>query len=84
MNMKKNQSFEGAIGRLETISEKLENQETPLEESLKLFEEATALVRFCDSVLSEAQLKVLEITKTGEEYQEETFEGSADVGNVLE
>ena len=41
------QSFESAFERLEQILEKMNTGKTPLDESLKLFEEADQLIRFC-------------------------------------
>ena len=40
-------SFEASIQELEEIVAKLENGEESLEESLKLFQEGTALVQSC-------------------------------------
>ena len=37
MNKKNEKNFESALKRLEQISDLLENEETPLEESIKLF-----------------------------------------------
>ena len=40
-------SFEASMERLETIVRQLEQGNAPLEESLKLFQEGTALVQSC-------------------------------------
>ncbi|MCD6215062.1 MAG: exodeoxyribonuclease VII small subunit [Candidatus Desulfofervidus sp.] len=53
-----NLPFEDAIKRLETIVGKLEAGETPLEESLKLFEEGMSLIRYCQRKLDEVEKKV--------------------------
>ncbi|CAD7781848.1 Exodeoxyribonuclease 7 small subunit [Candidatus Methanoperedenaceae archaeon GB37] len=53
-----NLPFEDAIKRLETIVHKLEAGETPLEESLKLFEEGMGLIRYCQQKLDEVEKKV--------------------------
>lgn len=42
--MNKKMTFEEAAARLEEIVGQMESGETPLEESLKLFEEGSALV----------------------------------------
>ena len=39
MNKKNDKNFESALKRLEEISDLLENEDTPLEDSIKLFEE---------------------------------------------
>ncbi len=57
----KNQSFEQNMQRLEQIVRTLERGDAPLEESLKLFQEGTALVTGCSKLLDEAQLQVTKI-----------------------
>lgn len=44
-------TYEGAVKRLEEIVAALENKETPLDESVKLFEEGTKLAAFCNDKL---------------------------------
>ncbi len=51
-------SFEQNLQRLEQIVRAMERGEVPLDESLKLFQEGTELVRSCSKLLDEAQLKV--------------------------
>ena len=53
-----NASFETNMQRLEQIVRALERGDVPLEESLKLFQEGTALVRDCGKLLDDAQLQV--------------------------
>lgn len=55
---KKNMSFEENMQRLEQIVRAMERGDVPLEESLKLFQEGTALVRSCGKLLDEAELQV--------------------------
>ena len=57
----KNQSFEQNIARLEQIVRAMERGDVALEESLKLFQEGTELVRSCNKLLDEAQLQVKKI-----------------------
>jgi exodeoxyribonuclease VII small subunit len=64
--MKKGQSFEQAMNRLEEISQSLESGDIPLEESIKLYEEGIKLVEFCQSKLTEAEKKVKKLIRTGE------------------
>jgi len=54
----KNRSFEENMQRLEQIVRKMEQGDVPLEESLKLFQEGTDLVRKCSELLDNAQLQV--------------------------
>ena len=58
MMEKKNQSFESNMQRLEQIVRAMERGDVALEESLKLFQEGTELVRSCNSLLENAQLQV--------------------------
>ncbi|MDO5399803.1 MAG: exodeoxyribonuclease VII small subunit [Eubacteriales bacterium] len=56
-----NQTFEGAMARLEQIVRAMERGDVALEESLKLFQEGTELVRSCQKLLDEAQMQVNQI-----------------------
>lgn len=56
-------SFEQSMERLEAIVKQLEKGEAPLGESLKLFEEGTALIAVCGKMLDEAEQKVLMLKK---------------------
>ena len=57
----KNASFESNMQRLEQIVRAMERGDVPLEESLKLFQEGTDLVRSCNQLLDHAQLQVKKI-----------------------
>ena len=58
----KNNTFEENMKRLETIVRAMERGDVSLEESLKLFQEGTELVRSCGKLLDEAELRVTKIT----------------------
>ena len=58
----KNHTFEENMHRLEQIVRAMERGDVPLEESLKLFREGTALVESCGKLLDEAELQVKKIT----------------------
>ncbi len=51
-------SYEEALSELESIVEALEGEQSPLEDSMKLFERGQALAAHCGAVLETAQLKV--------------------------
>ena len=51
-------TFETAIQKLSAIVENLESGSLSLEESLKLFEEGTALSAHCYRKLEQAELKI--------------------------
>ena len=57
----KNATFEQNMQRLEQIVRSLERGDAPREESLKLFEEGTALGRSCGKLLDEAELQVKKV-----------------------
>lgn len=50
--------FEKAFQDLEKIVQRLEGEELPLDESLKLFEEGIRLSRFCHKRLEEVEKKI--------------------------
>ena len=54
----KNTSFEANLQRLEQIVRAMERGDVALDESLKLFQEGTELVRACGLLLDEAELQV--------------------------
>ena len=54
-------TFEENLQRLEQIVRAMERGEAPLEESLKLFQEGTELVRVCGKLLDDAQLQVSKV-----------------------
>ena len=56
-----NQTFEASMVRLEQIVRSMERCDVALEESLKLFQEGTELVKNCQKLLDEAQLQVKKI-----------------------
>lgn len=62
MNEKK-LGFEESISRLDQIVRQLEKGDAALSESLKLFEEGTALISSCDAMLTEAEQKVVKLKK---------------------
>lgn len=56
-----NKTFEESMARLEQIVRAMERGDVALEESLKLFQEGTELVRSCQQLLDDAQLQVKKI-----------------------
>ena len=50
--------FEDNLKKLESIAEKLESGDLPLEESLRLYEEGIKLSRVCSSKLEEVEKKI--------------------------
>ena len=72
-----NQTFEASMARLEQIVRAMERGVVALEESLKLFQEGTELVRNCQKLLDDAQLQIKKImtapdgSPVEEEFQDE-------------
>ncbi len=62
-------TFEQAMERLEEIVSMLESGKETLDESMKLFEEGTALTVFCTELLKNAEQKIIKLT--AENGQEE-------------
>lgn len=60
-------SFEEALSQLEAIVEKLDKQETTLEEAVKHYEEGLKLSKICSKTLEDAVLKIEEIDKSKNE-----------------
>lgn len=57
--MKDNLKFETALSELEKIVAKLESDDTPLDEALKLYEKGVALVRICNERLDSAERRII-------------------------
>ena len=56
-------SFEQAMKRLDEIVKDLERGEVSLSDSMKLFEEGTALIRRCGGLLDAAEQQVVRLKK---------------------
>ncbi len=57
----KNVTFEQSLKRLEEIVRAMERGDVALEESLKMFQEGTELIRSCSKLLDEAELQVKKV-----------------------
>ena len=74
-----NKTFEESMARLEQIVRAMERGDVALEESLKLFQEGTELVRSCQKLLDDAQLQVKKImtapdgSPVEEDFQDEPW-----------
>ena len=58
MGARRANDFEKAFQQLEQIVQRLESEELPLDESLRLFEEGIGLSRFCHQRLEEVEKKI--------------------------
>ena len=68
----KSQTFETSMQRLEEIVRQLEQGNVPLEASLKLFQEGTALVKSCTALLDSAEQEIVKLMKTADGTPAET------------
>ena len=55
-------TFEEAMKRLEEIVTRLEDNSLPLDAALEDFDNAISLVKYCNEVLSQAEIKISEVT----------------------
>ena len=69
--------FEQALGELETVVERLEHGDLPLEEALKQFERGVELARSCQVSLEQAEQKVAILLKKTADAEPEPFEPDA-------
>ena len=66
----KNLKYEDAVKKLEGIVEKLEKGDLALEETIKLYDEATKLSGYCTAMLDNAKLKIEELSEKKENSDE--------------
>jgi len=59
-------SFEQCIDRLEALTKMLEQGEVSLEDSMRYYEEATALAAKCKGMLEKAEQTVKQLSQTPE------------------
>ena len=69
-------SFEDKLNRLEEIVALLEEEQTDLDASVKLFEEGIALSKEMSTKLQEVKFKVKALKKKGAELLTEPFEAT--------
>ena len=70
---KKEFDFEKTLIELENLVEKIEQGDTSLEESLKLFERGVSLTRACQKALSDAEQKVQILMQDGDKQSLSSF-----------
>ena len=70
--------FEKSLSELESLVQKLEQGDVPLEEALKTFERGVALTRQCQTALRNAQQKVEVLLSRNGEESIERFEDQDD------
>ena len=85
MAAKRGNEFEKAFQHLEEIVHRLEAEELPLDESLRLFEEGINLSRFCHQRLEEVEKKIETILADAKgQPRVEPFEEDEEEGDAVE
>jgi exodeoxyribonuclease VII small subunit len=57
------ETYEAKIEQLRKIIEKIEDGNTSLDESIKLYEQGAALVKQCETLLAEAEMKITTLSR---------------------
>lgn len=73
----KEMNFENALKQLETIVDKLERGDVPLDESIAIYERGEALRNRCDELLkaAEARIEKIKLTRDGKPAGTEPLDG---------
>lgn len=59
--MKTPKNFEEAMQRLQALLTEMQQEETPLAKSIKLYAEAAELIQYCNQTLDNAKLEIEQI-----------------------
>ena len=59
--MKQPKSFEEGMNRLQGLLSQLQDETTPLADSVKLYAEAAGLIHYCNTALDKTKLQIEEI-----------------------
>jgi exodeoxyribonuclease VII small subunit len=57
------ETYEVKIEQLRKIIEKIEDGNTSLDESIKLYEQGAALVKQCETLLAEAEIRITTLSR---------------------
>ncbi len=57
------ETYEAKIEQLKWIIEKIEDGNTSLDESMRLYEQGAALIKQCETKLAEAELKITTLSR---------------------
>ncbi len=58
-----NETYETKVEQLKEIIEKIEDGNTRLDESIRLYEQGAALVKQCEEILNEAEIKITTLSR---------------------
>ena len=57
------QSYEELVAELREIVKKIEDRDTPLEESIALYERGSAIIKQCEDLLQRAELRISKVSR---------------------
>jgi exodeoxyribonuclease VII small subunit len=57
------QTYEVKIEQLKRIIDKIEDGNTSLDESMRLYEQGAALIKQCETLLADAELKITTLSR---------------------
>ncbi|GAA5261898.1 exodeoxyribonuclease VII small subunit [Methanocalculus sp.] len=57
------ETYEEMVTRLRDITRRLEDPDTPLDESVRLYKDGIELIKKCEDYLTQAELRILEIAE---------------------
>lgn len=72
--MKQPKSFEEGMDRLQGLLGQLQDESTPLADSVKLYAEAAGLIHYCNTALDKAKLQVEEIDASLTKNEEASYD----------
>ncbi len=58
-----NETYETKVEQLKEIIGKIEDGNTRLDESIRLYEQGAALVKQCEEILNEAEIKITTLSR---------------------
>ena len=57
------ESYEAKIEQLKRIIDRIEDGNTTLDESMRLYEQGAALIKQCETLLADAELKITTLSR---------------------
>ena len=64
-NQKEEKTLEEAFSELDVLADKLEDRETSLEDSFRLYKQGMGLLKFCNAKLDTVEKKMLQMNEDG-------------------
>ena len=64
-NQKEEKTLEEAFSELDVLADKLEDRETSLEDSFRIYKQGMGLLKFCNDKLDTVEKKMLQMNEDG-------------------